>query len=166
MPLLPREVWKGGIMALMLSVHQRHSVAQLDCSHPASCRLSSRSCPQISLPQRARQRQGLCKPLSRNASNLIFCAASSQTMSAGSAKPLRFIQHKEEAFWFYRFLSIVYDHIGTQFFFVIPNHDKSSQSGSCACGERHECVLSHSHLSCVSLSCCSQSWTLDCRHED
>lgn len=27
------------------------------------------------------------------------------------ASQLRFIQHKKEAFWFYRFLSIVYDHI-------------------------------------------------------
>ena len=26
---------------------------------------------------------------------------------------MRLIQHKEEAFWFYRFLSIVYDKIGT-----------------------------------------------------
>ena len=43
---------------------------------------------------------------------MILCAASSQSISASSAKPLRFIQHKEEAFWFYRFLSIVYDHIG------------------------------------------------------
>ncbi len=105
---------RSGIMVLMLSAHQSHTVTQLHCNLPSSCRLSSRSCPQISLPQRGRQHPGLCKPVSRNASNLILCAASSQTMSAGSAKPLRFIQHKEEAFWFYRFLSIVYDHIGTQ----------------------------------------------------
>lgn len=34
--------------------------------------------------------------------------------SVSSARPSsqpRFIQHKKEAFWFYRFLSIVYDHI-------------------------------------------------------
>ena len=38
-------------------------------------------------------------------------AASVDTAHA-SGRPLRFIQHKQEAFWFYRFLSIVYDHIG------------------------------------------------------
>lgn len=34
--------------------------------------------------------------------------------SVSSSRPLsqpRFIQHKQEAFWFYRFLSIVYDHV-------------------------------------------------------
>ncbi|GKU85862.1 hypothetical protein SLEP1_g476 [Rubroshorea leprosula] len=31
--------------------------------------------------------------------------------SARPASQPRFIQHKQEAFWFYRFLSIVYDHI-------------------------------------------------------
>lgn len=31
--------------------------------------------------------------------------------ASGPASPPRFIQHKKEAFWFYRFLSIVYDHI-------------------------------------------------------
>lgn len=34
--------------------------------------------------------------------------------SLSSSRPVsqpRFIQHKQEAFWFYRFLSIVYDHI-------------------------------------------------------
>lgn len=34
--------------------------------------------------------------------------------SLSSSRPvsqLRFIQHKQEAFWFYRFLSIVYDHV-------------------------------------------------------
>ena len=36
-----------------------------------------------------------------------FTAADSTT-SGG----LRMIQHKQEAFWFYRYLSIVYDHIG------------------------------------------------------
>ena len=29
-----------------------------------------------------------------------------------AGRPLRLIQHKDEAFWFYRFLSIVYDKIG------------------------------------------------------
>ncbi|GKV48384.1 hypothetical protein SLEP1_g55208 [Rubroshorea leprosula] len=33
------------------------------------------------------------------------------SISARSASQPRFIQHKQEAFWFYRFLSIVYDHI-------------------------------------------------------
>ena len=36
------------------------------------------------------------------------------TCAISSARPAsqpRFIQHKKEAFWFYRFLSIVYDHV-------------------------------------------------------
>ena len=36
-----------------------------------------------------------------------------RAVAADRGSQLRFIQHKEEAFWFYRFLSIVYDHIGT-----------------------------------------------------
>lgn len=32
-------------------------------------------------------------------------------VSARPASQPRFIQHKKEAFWFYRFLSIVYDHV-------------------------------------------------------
>lgn len=38
----------------------------------------------------------------------IVCSASTAQKGGG----LRLIQHKEEAFWFYRFLSIVYDKIG------------------------------------------------------
>ncbi|CAN6361870.1 unnamed protein product [Urochloa humidicola] len=46
----------------------------------------------------------------------LRCAASSSSSSAAAApaRPVtapRFIQHKKEAFWFYRFLSIVYDHV-------------------------------------------------------
>ena len=44
---------------------------------------------------------------------LLRCAASSSA-SPAAARPAsapRFIQHKKEAFWFYRFLSIVYDHV-------------------------------------------------------
>ena len=37
-------------------------------------------------------------------------------MQQSTAGKLRFIQHKEEAFWFYRFLSIVYDKV------VNPGH--------------------------------------------
>lgn len=37
-------------------------------------------------------------------------ASSNQSISRPADKP-RFIQHKQEAFWFYRFLSIVYDHV-------------------------------------------------------
>jgi MPBQ/MSBQ methyltransferase len=39
----------------------------------------------------------------------LRCAATSSTVRPASAP--RFIQHKTEAFWFYRFLSIVYDHV-------------------------------------------------------
>lgn len=99
-------------MALIHSMHQGHAMPQLRCSHATSRCLSSRSRPQISLTHRPVQRTGLYRPTPQHARDQIFCSASSQTLSAGSAKPLRFIQHKEEAFWFYRFLSIVYDHIG------------------------------------------------------
>jgi hypothetical protein len=37
---------------------------------------------------------------------------SSGTAEVSASRPLRLIQHKDEAFWFYRFLSIVYDHVG------------------------------------------------------
>lgn len=47
----------------------------------------------------------------RSQSALTICAAST---SAADRAPnrMRLIQHKQEAFWFYRFLSIVYDHVG------------------------------------------------------
>lgn len=50
-------------------------------------------------------------------SNRISRSGNGNTMpkcSVSSSRPAsqpRFIQHKKEAFWFYRFLSIVYDHI-------------------------------------------------------
>ncbi|CAN8280599.1 unnamed protein product [Cochlearia groenlandica] len=40
----------------------------------------------------------------------VAIRCSSASASRPSAQP-RFIQHKKEAYWFYRFLSIVYDHI-------------------------------------------------------
>ncbi|XP_026446575.1 2-methyl-6-phytyl-1,4-hydroquinone methyltransferase, chloroplastic-like isoform X2 [Papaver somniferum] len=40
----------------------------------------------------------------------VRCSSSSLSSSRPSSQP-RFIQHKKEAFWFYRFLSIVYDHV-------------------------------------------------------
>lgn len=40
----------------------------------------------------------------------ILAARCSMSSSRPASQP-RFIQHKKEAFWFYRFLSIVYDHI-------------------------------------------------------
>lgn len=52
-------------------------------------------------------------PVSAAASRRLRCAASSSP-AAPAARPAtapRFIQHKKEAFWFYRFLSIVYDHV-------------------------------------------------------
>ena len=42
-----------------------------------------------------------------NKSTAVRCSLSS---SRPASQP-RFIQHKQEAFWFYRFLSIVYDHV-------------------------------------------------------
>lgn len=43
----------------------------------------------------------------RSKAAVVRCSLS----SARPASQPRFIQHKKEAFWFYRFLSIVYDHI-------------------------------------------------------
>lgn len=42
--------------------------------------------------------------------------AAADSVAETSSSPFRLIQHKEEAFWFYRFLSQVYDHI------VNPGH--------------------------------------------
>lgn len=42
--------------------------------------------------------------------NIVVRSSSSVSSSRPSSQP-RFIQHKKEAFWFYRFLSIVYDHV-------------------------------------------------------
>ncbi|KAA8527662.1 hypothetical protein F0562_035469 [Nyssa sinensis] len=45
---------------------------------------------------------------------LLSCPQHSLIISLSSSRPVsqpRFIQHKKEAFWFYRFLSIVYDHV-------------------------------------------------------
>lgn len=45
-----------------------------------------------------------------------FTSGSEAPSYARPASQLRLIQHKQEAYWFYRFLSIVYDHI------VNPGH--------------------------------------------
>lgn len=52
--------------------------------------------------------------------------------SAGRTAP-RLIQHKAEAFWFYRFLSIVYDHI------VNPGQlmPKAAHGALATCGALH-----------------------------
>lgn len=52
----------------------------------------------------------------RRAQSVRTGATTKSTSSASTFTPPRFIQHKTEAFWFYRFLSIVYDHI------VNPGH--------------------------------------------
>lgn len=44
------------------------------------------------------------------------CSSSSVSSSSRPSSQPRFIQHKKEAYWFYRFLSIVYDHV------VNPGH--------------------------------------------
>ncbi|KAK4855528.1 hypothetical protein QYF36_008253 [Acer negundo] len=46
----------------------------------------------------------------RNTGILIQPRCSLSSSSRPASQP-RFIQHKQEAFWFYRFLSIVYDHV-------------------------------------------------------
>ena len=99
-------------MDLLPAVHHAQYPPSVQSQFTASRCQSIRSRPQIILSQKAMRRTAFGKPMQRHARSVIVCSASSQTISAGSAKPLRFIQHKEEAFWFYRFLSIVYDHIG------------------------------------------------------
>lgn len=69
-------------------------------------KLQARSIPPLSLvPNTA-------AATTRRPSVATRCSSSSSSVSAPrpSAQP-RFIQHKKEAYWFYRFLSIVYDHI-------------------------------------------------------
>lgn len=46
----------------------------------------------------------------RNQNSRILAPRCSLSSARPASQP-RFIQHKKEAFWFYRFLSIVYDHI-------------------------------------------------------
>ncbi|KAL0459474.1 UNVERIFIED_CONTAM: 2-methyl-6-phytyl-1,4-hydroquinone methyltransferase, chloroplastic [Sesamum latifolium] len=46
----------------------------------------------------------------RPGKNKTLIANCSLSASRPASQP-RFIQHKKEAFWFYRFLSIVYDHV-------------------------------------------------------
>ncbi|CAI7752495.1 unnamed protein product [Closterium sp. NIES-53] len=55
------------------------------------------------LPSRA---SATPSPRSRSQRSSVRCAAADR-----SASQPRMIQHKQEAFWFYRFLSIVYDHV-------------------------------------------------------
>mmetsp|Transcript_20663 Transcript_20663/g.24832 ORF Transcript_20663/g.24832 Transcript_20663/m.24832 type:complete len:383 (+) Transcript_20663:80-1228(+) len=60
-----------------------------------------------------------CAAHSTRPTRSVGMAASSAAASDSTSRPLsklRLIQHKSEAFWFYRFLSIVYDHI------VNPGH--------------------------------------------
>ncbi|KAL5068158.1 hypothetical protein RYX36_019045 [Vicia faba] len=57
--------------------------------------------------------------VSYSRTNLVPKCSSSSVSSSSSSRPSsqpRFIQHKKEAYWFYRFLSIVYDHV------VNPGH--------------------------------------------
>ncbi|CAA6667217.1 unnamed protein product [Spirodela intermedia] len=49
-------------------------------------------------------------PLGGNQKARIVAPRCSVSSSRPASQP-RFIQHKKEAFWFYRFLSIVYDHV-------------------------------------------------------
>jgi len=42
---------------------------------------------------------------------------------------MRLVQHKQEAYWFYRFLSIFYDKIVNPLFWTVPMRDKALQLG-------------------------------------
>ncbi|KAG6438277.1 hypothetical protein SASPL_103214 [Salvia splendens] len=53
-------------------------------------------------------------PISRSSISIRTARTPKCSISAPAPRPAsqpRFIQHKKEAFWFYRFLSIVYDHV-------------------------------------------------------
>lgn len=62
---------------------------------------------------------GICLPkmggvVSFNGGSLRSKRLAPRSCSLSSSRPAsqpRFIQHKKEAFWFYRFLSIIYDHV-------------------------------------------------------
>ncbi|CAK0758388.1 hypothetical protein CVIRNUC_002616 [Coccomyxa viridis] len=103
-------------MAIIPLLHEGHSARGLHSQIASTTFRKCRSCAEIRGSQRAKLHSVVRAPSRRHTDSMILCAASSQSISASSAKPLRFIQHKEEAFWFYRFLSIVYDHI------VNPGH--------------------------------------------
>lgn len=64
--------------------------------------------------------------------------------------PLRLIQHKDEAFWFYRFLSIVYDKIGWRLLHTNCSSPRLIKASK----------LPPSTTLCMR----SQSWSLDGRH--
>ena len=102
------------------------STANLLTSH----RLCAAHCTRNSLPSRRPLHHRHVSVPRRNASqmpdqrhrhgfhlrrNLTTCSAAS-IQTEGRSNKIRLIQHKEEAFWFYRFLSIVYDTI------VNPGH--------------------------------------------
>ena len=79
-----------------------------------------------------------------------------------SNRPLRLIQHKDEAFWFYRFLSIVYDKIGIAW----PVQDRSYP-----CALLFSCIWYSNFTHILNFrqtrpSSCSQSWSLDRGHEN
>lgn len=55
-------------------------------------------------------KKGLVPYSSRNYKTKSLIPGCSISSTRPASQP-RFIQHKKEAFWFYRFLSIVYDHV-------------------------------------------------------
>ena len=70
-----------------------------------------RSACRIASQQRSRN-AAFSVAYTKNAHKRKHSLACSAETAHSSRSPLRLIQHKEEAFWFYRFLSIVYDKIG------------------------------------------------------
>ncbi len=62
------------------------------------------------LQQRSCNNNGSVRRKQQQQTTMTRVAANNANPTRPSSQP-RFIQHKQEAFWFYRFLSIVYDHV-------------------------------------------------------
>ncbi|XP_002964277.2 2-methyl-6-phytyl-1,4-hydroquinone methyltransferase, chloroplastic [Selaginella moellendorffii] len=98
-------------MAMAMAAAAPRTVQALECGAsgselPRIARISAR------LPSRKGFRGLAVAARMRRNSPLVRCAAAqSASASPRPAMQPRFIQHKQEAFWFYRFLSIIYDHI-------------------------------------------------------
>lgn len=96
----------------------------LACDRPCASSWPQLGCRRIGSPHQHRCRTLAGRQQSRpqwtaqpgRHRHAVQAQASSTTTQQSTAGKLRFIQHKEEAFWFYRFLSIVYDKV------VNPGH--------------------------------------------
>lgn len=86
-------------------------LSPVPCKAVRSGQNHSLKCPSSCSKRSVARRAFLASQNTSSAQRGVSCWA--ETAQAPSTRsPLRLIQHKDEAFWFYRFLSIVYDKIG------------------------------------------------------